>query len=1429
MPRQQHSTSTRSLTSVGSETLESAELAFPIDELMPAMATRYQPGPHQINTAQSLHFLAIPQPQPMIPNQFDYQEPHQYQQHHQRHSASQYQSVNPFDTNSPHSFKPFDKHEPQNVPRAPFFVQQNQMDQYWAAAAPGLGGKPSYPNSPHRVSNSSESLRKKRRENTTVLTAEIAVNGMARERMASGGAVGGNVHQVLSQKKNKPGVASPISAKHQRPNSRENEGKRSVSRKSEQRGGSVGEDEPRIINGPSSLVSKSRTVSRQDSSKFHKLPASKQPAIGGSLHPALGGKIEKGVMGGVKQGRHYNNYTHKHRQTQHPPEFVVRHVNEKEIYPSEMEKPELGVAAPLVRRKTTSNSPKSPRGHSFTSGASGAGKMSRSDKLDDKENESYFLDNVNPEVARKVQKFEHQKSDILRYIQRIKSQYARHISSPYRRSPIPHASAKFASATKPSPHGHERPKLQSQARKTPSPRKAKNAIPLRISVRPSSPLKKHQNSSPGSHIPILSLNRLNSPKRPKSRVSFSPMKGNGKEDTYSTKDPFVPSLIRDVKRAFPPLEPEQNPRRKRFRVEMEKAWAKSLAEGLAEDATTSRTKHDDQYKQHHHASLQSSSSSMSTSSPNSPAPSVSLSASSSAESISSIASSSSSNSRGSVGGPPVRTPVKAPNTPKQSAAKKTPNSELKWEFAAPKYVDFDALNAEEEELLSETGLENDSKNPWSNVQKQEKADAWFGATRVARPSALLDQLEMVSEADSVDDDAPTPKASRVHNQPRPKTAGPVRPSTAASSSTATIKSQKPPARPATASHATTRTTTSALHGKTATTSTDIAKMFNQLSLQSNPVVRRVASDPEAKARLLEGTAASKARATTSVAGSESRSMKGRAASAPGNLNRGGASATSTAVRKGPTVPKEFSFTKRTPFRAKSPGIKSLADAEKSPFIPLVNRVKQFEQHVPDRFKPLPKATTRAQLAGQMMTRLTKPHSPMLRTKNRAKPQATKTTEEIQLEEIAKAPRFKAQPVNKKILKEPHIGAPPPTKPALTVPKSPHFSKLSRSASSVPTRPASPPKIIKANPIRYAGTKPFEPVLEHRQILPGEVHLPGEEMRLKKLREFEDSLKRQQQEEERKREFHANPVPDLSAVDPLPEVKPRPPTEPEPFHLLTHSLQPRSAFQGSAFDIASQDLVPGTKFVAQPVPMVEPFVPKKSSKPPTLPEPILLHTDCRVEERRMFEEAKREREREEDELRELARLEREELERQEVRRLRQEQVFQAQPVRQFPGIQIHASQRRLTEPESPMLKDKRERLARLRTKMMNINSPRRRHLFADGEGSTAVAAEREHHGAETSDVQYFEVKEIPGSSEDEEFDVPHGEFEVIGVERNAVSGSARSKKEWAAPVEWVDSDGVATSGGFEVGNVGLVHFLEVVFSKGLEVFFFNFDKNEMDLN
>jgi hypothetical protein len=57
------------------------------------------------------------------------------------------------------------------------------------------------------------------------------------------------------------------------------------------------------------------------------------------------------------------------------------------------------------------------------------------------------------------------------------------------------------------------------------------------------------------------------------------------------------------------------------------------------------------------------------------------------------------------------------------------------------------------------------------------------------------------------------------------------------------------------------------------------------------------------------------------------------------------------------------------------------------------------------------------------------------------------------------------------------------------------------------------------------------------------------------------------------------------------------------------------------------------FVANPLPEFEPFVVKKSNKPTVVPDEIALNTDLRAQERQEFEEMLRRKEMEEEEAKE----------------------------------------------------------------------------------------------------------------------------------------------------------------------------------------------------
>ncbi|KAJ1548050.1 hypothetical protein HK405_004330 [Cladochytrium tenue] len=326
----------------------------------------------------------------------------------------------------------------------------------------------------------------------------------------------------------------------------------------------------------------------------------------------------------------------------------------------------------------------------------------------------------------------------------------------------------------------------------------------------------------------------------------------------------------------------------------------------------------------------------------------------------------------------------------------------------------------------------------------------------------------------------------------------------------------------------------------------------------------------------------------------------------------------------------------------------------SPYMPLAAKIKRLEQEVPDRFK-------------------------------------TKATK------IFEAP-----------VGIPHLDPLP-----LTVPQSPAIHKPAPPAPRAP----SPPRVIRANPIRLPA-EPFEPRHEPRApVVPADVRLPGDELRARRLREFEEAVKREAEEAERARRFRARPMRDPAVPDSLPAPPPKAPTVPEPFMLHTAA---RSAMY-------PPPVVPEpAPFVAHPLPAFDaPFVPRRSERPATVPEDVVLHTDARAAERREYEETLRAKEAAEEEMRARIKAAEEEQERERIRLLRRELVPRAQPIRHFPGIDIRPSRKKLTEPESPMLFEKRRRLQEMQRRMLlEQQQPHRSRFEDDGIAASAEAADED---------------------------------------------------------------------------------------------------------
>ncbi|KAJ3258518.1 hypothetical protein HDU77_002243 [Chytriomyces hyalinus] len=281
------------------------------------------------------------------------------------------------------------------------------------------------------------------------------------------------------------------------------------------------------------------------------------------------------------------------KQTQHPPDFVVRHLDPLEIY-----KEAENLPVKLVRKTASSYTPVD-RTHSPGREANQRGNSIsiNSPTATRKLVESQFQSSTTRRKA--VQEFELQKSDILRCIQRLKAQFPSHISSPFRKTAIPHSPTRFKSPGAGISNSNQKNRSAAAAKehvpprhsspRALSPTSSHNRLKIQNrsmhSVRPPSPLKTHRQhpQSPQSRLPLLHSSyspQLSGTKKP--GMSTVRADGTSKVGSLTALEPFIDPLLHEAKRAFPMLEVESNPRRKRFRAELGKAWKESLDMGLAE-------------------------------------------------------------------------------------------------------------------------------------------------------------------------------------------------------------------------------------------------------------------------------------------------------------------------------------------------------------------------------------------------------------------------------------------------------------------------------------------------------------------------------------------------------------------------------------------------------------------------------------------------------------------------------------------------------------------------------------------------------------------------------------------------------------------------------------------------------------------------------
>ncbi|KAG0021233.1 hypothetical protein BGZ81_009030 [Podila clonocystis] len=332
--------------------------------------------------------------------------------------------------------------------------------------------------------------------------------------------------------------------------------------------------------------------------------------------------------------------------------------------------------------------------------------------------------------------------------------------------------------------------------------------------------------------------------------------------------------------------------------------------------------------------------------------------------------------------------------------------------------------------------------------------------------------------------------------------------------------------------------------------------------------------------------------------------------------------------------------------AKNRNVNEYQEMSKSPFISLSQRKRLLEQN---------DLRTRSEHSEYTKKLPTKPKSPMLLTRARAKPSPMPYEDRI-LQEVAQRGGYKANPVDRRVFESAgDMGVPKVMKPMLTEPKSPAITKR----RPAPLRPAVVPKTYLA---QSQASRKFQVEIAERGLVSSA-----------------ESSRRLSQEKQKRQVQHRE-----SSKPPL--------TIPEPFSLMTQARGDRYQDQFKNKLSRWKQIEREHQFKALPLPKYpEVFVPKKSTKPLTHTEPPALTADRRIEERHLFDDARRHKEKMLEDMRAEKAREDELREQRELRKLRERLVPHPTPIKYYPPIEIHKSTKPLTTPHSPNIGDKRKRM------------------------------------------------------------------------------------------------------------------------------------------
>ncbi|KAG0554725.1 hypothetical protein KC19_12G114100 [Ceratodon purpureus] len=304
--------------------------------------------------------------------------------------------------------------------------------------------------------------------------------------------------------------------------------------------------------------------------------------------------------------------------------------------------------------------------------------------------------------------------------------------------------------------------------------------------------------------------------------------------------------------------------------------------------------------------------------------------------------------------------------------------------------------------------------------------------------------------------------------------------------------------------------------------------------------------------------------------------------------------------------------------------------------------------------------------------------PRLQTALRARPTTVKSTAEIEAEELAKIPRFKARPLNKRIFKSKgDLGVPRNHKRQITMPVEFRFQTGQRAQVRCPALPVE--EFDKLSLRRELSAE-----VTQRPTAPKPFHLASDDRGLaKKMRMIQEQIERDQKEAEA-RIPKAQPLP-YTTKSPIIPPKPAPKvcTKPVPFQLVSLTRHEEEQQRRAAERAQAEHLDKLLKeFRAQPNLSNAPvFMPVRSNKPLTEIYEFKFNVDSRAVERAEFDKKVAEKQNMYKHYREEYEAARKAEEEKFIKAMRREMVVLARPVPKFDRPFI--PQRSTKEPTRPV--------------------------------------------------------------------------------------------------------------------------------------------------